>query len=177
MLDTGIVWNVVSDSALLSVLGVTVVVAWPLGRLLGRGALGVVLVVVLGATLAATTTTPLPYYSVGGIELYLRDFVHPTDLLTGFASTDERLANIGLFLPLGLVATLVWKRPVAVLGASAVLSFAIEAWQGFIGRGGDAVDVVHNAVGALVGAGIGYIAVISRRRRPVRAVTKDPATE
>jgi glycopeptide antibiotics resistance protein len=104
----------------------------------------VVFVVTVGATLAATTTTELPYYSVEGIALYLREFAHPTNLLAGFASTDERLANIGLLIPLGSVTTLLWRRPIAVVCALALLSFVIEGWQGFIGRGGDAVDVVHN---------------------------------
>jgi len=164
VLDAGIIWNVVDQPTLLAVLGVTVVLAWPLGRLLGHGALGVLFVVVLGAVLAATTTTELPYYSVGGIELYLREFAHPTDLVAGFASGDERLANIGLFLPLGSVATLLWRRPVTVFCACAALSFAVEGWQGFIGRGGDAVDVVHNAFGAFLGVGVGCIALIAQRR-------------
>jgi glycopeptide antibiotics resistance protein len=158
-------------------LGATVLLAWPLGRLLGRGVLGVVFVVILGATLAAITTTELPYYSVGGIELYLRGFAHPTDLLAGFASKDERLANVGLFIPLGSVATLLWRRPIAVVCALAVLSFVIEGWQGFIGRGGDAVDVVHNSAGALLGVGVGCIALICHRRRPGRPARNGSATE
>jgi hypothetical protein len=177
VLDTGIIWNVVDERALLTILGVTVVLAWPLGRLLGHGALGVVFVVILGATLAATTTTELPYYSVGGIERYLREFAHPTNLLTGFASTDERPANIGLFMPLGTVATLLWRRPIAVVCGSAALSFVIEGWQGFIGRGADAVDVVHNSAGTLLGVGVGCIALISQRRRPGRPVRNGPAIE
>ena len=31
------------------------------------------------------------------------------------------------------------------------LSFLLETWQGLIGRSGDAVDVVHNTAGALLG--------------------------
>jgi VanZ family protein len=168
VLNAGIIWNVVNQPALLIILAATVVLAWPLGRLVRGGALGVVFVVILGAVLAATTTTEMPHYSVGGIDVYLREFAHPTDLLTGFASKDERLANIGLFLPLGSVATLRWNRPVAVVCGCAALSFVIEGWQGFIGRGGDAVDVVHNAVGAFLGAGVGCMAMISRRRRSAR---------
>jgi glycopeptide antibiotics resistance protein len=177
VLDAGIIWNVINQRALLTILGATVVLAWPLGRLLGRGALGVVFVVTLGATLAATTTTELPYYSVRGIELYLREFAHPTDLLTGFASKDERLANVGLFIPLGSVATLLWHRPIVAVCACAALSFVIEGWQGFIGRGGDAVDVVHNSAGALLGVGAGCIALISHRRRPDRPAKNGSVTE
>ena len=177
MLDAGVIWNVVNDRAVLIVLGATVVLAWPLGRWLGRGGLGVVFVVMLGATLAVTTTTELPYYSVGGIEFYVSQFARPAHLLAGFASTDERLANIGLFVPLGAVATLLWRRPIVVVCALAVLSFGIEGWQGFIGRVGEAVDVVHNSAGAFIGAGVGCIALISRRRHPGRTLRNGPATE
>jgi hypothetical protein len=167
VLDLKIIWNVVDHRALLLVLAVTAVMAWPLGRLLGRGALGVVFVALLGAVLAATTTTGSPYYSLDGIDVYLSQFAHPAYLFQGFAGSDERLANIGLFLPLGMVATLLWRRPIAVVAASAAFSFAIEAWQGFIGRGGDPVDVVHNTAGALLGAAVGRFLAI---RRSVRSL-------
>ncbi len=55
------------------------------------------------------------------IEGYLGSFVHPADLLEGFASNEEKLANIGLFVPLGSVSTLLWRRPVALIGAGAAL--------------------------------------------------------
>jgi VanZ family protein len=38
-----------------------------------------------------------------------------------------------------------------------VLTFAVELWQAYIGRGGELVDVLHNSVGALLGAVIGAI--------------------
>jgi hypothetical protein len=40
VLDAGIIWNVVDQPALLTILAATVALAWPLGRWLGRGALG-----------------------------------------------------------------------------------------------------------------------------------------
>lgn len=168
VLDLKIIWNVVDQPALLLVLGVTAVLARPLGRLLSRGVLGVVFVAILGATLAATTTTGSPYYSLSGIKVYLDQFAHPARLFQGLAGSDERLANIGLFLPLGVAATLLWRRPITVVVASAALSFTIEAWQGFIGRGGDPVDVVHNTAGALLGAVLGWSLTIRRsvRSRP-----------
>src|SRR4051794_40883144 len=163
VLDAGIIWNIVNQPALLAILCVTVVLAWPLGRLLNRGLLGVAFVVILDAVLAATATTKMPYYSIGGIEGYFGSFVHPAHLLEGFASNEEKLANIGLFVPLGSVATLLWLRPVVLIGAGAALSFVIEAWQAFIGRGGDAGDVVHNSAGALIGVGAGCAILISKR--------------
>jgi hypothetical protein len=160
VLDAGIIGNVVSRPALLLILAVTAVLAWPVGRLLRRGALGVWFVVVLGAVFAATGTTGSPYYSTGGVRTYLAGF--DGALLDGFAGNYERLANIGLFLPLGALATLLWRRPVLAVLGCAVLSFVIEGWQGFIGRGGDPVDVVHNTVGGLLGAGLADVVVWRR---------------
>lgn len=162
VLNAEIVWNVVSRPALLVILASTLLLAWPLGRLLGRGVTGTAFVVVLGAVLAATTTTGTPYFSGSGIELYLRAFAHPP---AGFADSAERLANIGLFLPLAAIATLLWRRPATAVGACAVLSFVIEGWQAFIGRGGDPVDVVHNTAGAVLGAGLGFAVVLRRRAK------------
>ena len=135
----------------LAVLAAAVILAWPLGRLLRRGALGVILVLALGLVFAATTTTYLPYYDSGGVHGYLTEFADRAYLVRGFGSTPEKLANIALFVPLGLLGTLMWRRPVLVFAACVTLTFLIEAWQGFIGRGGDAVDVVHNSAGGLIG--------------------------
>nr|WP_268248794.1 VanZ family protein [Actinoplanes ianthinogenes] len=67
-----------------------------------------------------------------------------------------------MFLPLGVVATLLWRRPIAVVAASFAVSFGDEAWQGFIGSGGDPVDVIHNTAGALLGAALGWSLTIRR---------------
>jgi hypothetical protein len=151
VLDSEIAWNVVDQWSVLGILALTAVVAWPLGRLLHRDALGVAFVAVLGAVLAATTTTPLAHFSLDGLRPYLSEFRDPAYLIGGFGTTDEKLANIGLFLPLGVLATLLWRRPAKVVIAGAALSFLIESWQAFIGRAGDAVDVIHNTFGTLVG--------------------------
>jgi glycopeptide antibiotics resistance protein len=128
---------------------VTLALAWPLGRRRGRA--GVLFVLVLGGILAATTTTSVVFLSAGGMRPYLTGFGDPAHLFRGFAGNQERVANILLFLPLGLLGTLLWRRPAVVLAACVALSFLVEAWQGFIGRGGDALDVVHNSAGALIG--------------------------
>ncbi|GAB2621779.1 hypothetical protein Aab01nite_77300 [Paractinoplanes abujensis] len=170
MLDAGIIGNVVAQPGLLAVLGLTVLLAWPLGRLLGRGPFGTALIVLVGAVLAATTTTRTPYYSLDGIEVYLRAFAHPADLLHGFASSPEKLANIGLFAPPATLAALLWRRPALIVTAAASLSFLIEAWQAFIGRGGDPVDVVHNTAGALLGACAGVALLTFRNRRTLAPI-------
>lgn len=63
------------------------------------------------------------------------------------------LANIGMFLPLGLFPALLWDRPrwwrtVLVGGGSSLL---IEAVQLFIGRTTDIDDLILNTLGALCG--------------------------
>lgn len=168
MLDSRIIWNVIDQWPVLSILALTAVVAWPLGRRPHRGGLGVAFVAVLGAVLAATTTTRLPGFSLDGLRPYLSEFLDPGYLVDGFGSTDEKLANIGLFLPPAVLATMLWRRPVVIVAAGAGLSFLIEAWQAFIGRGGDAVDVVHNAFGAMLGAIVALAVVSVRQVGPAR---------
>ena len=156
MIDTGVFWAVLTKPATLAVLAATALLAWPLGR--RRGRLGVLFVLTLGVILAATATNRLVHFSAAGVPPYLREFANPAYVFGGFAGNLERLANIGLFLPLGLLATLLWRRPLLVVGSCALLSFLLEAWQGFIGRGGDPVDVVHNTAGAALGVGLAYLA-------------------
>lgn len=156
MLDSGIVWAVVSQPRLLVLLGLTVLVAGPIGVRIspGRKRLGVLFVLTLGAVLAATVTTGEFRPSWHGMRSYLDGFADPAYVIGGFGSSREKIANLGLFLPLGFLAARLWPRPLAVLAALAALTFGIELWQALIGRGGDAVDVLHNTVGALVGVGI-----------------------
>lgn len=59
---------------------------------------------------------------------------------------------------------------VHVLGAAAVLTFAIEGWQGFIGRSGDPVDVAHNSAGTLLGVGAALAMQASKRYRAARSL-------
>jgi len=179
VLDLRIVWSVVTEPALLLLLALTAVLAWPVGSLIARRsgcprAFGILFAVVLGAVLAATTTTGasrLPVHlQASGVREYLGQFAsHRVVLagLRGFGGDDERLANIGLFLPLGLLATLIWRRPGWVAAGGAALSFLIEMWQAFIGRSGQLADVLHNSAGAALGAALGALALHlgSRRRR------------
>ena len=166
MLDAAIIWNVATEPPTLAILLVTAVLAWPLGR---RGGVpGVLFVLALGAVLAATTTQDMPYFSIGGVLGYLHEFHDPRHLFQGFGGTWERLANIGLFVPLGLLGALLWRRPVVVLAGCCALTFAIEGWQGFIGRTADAVDVAHNAAGALIGVVVGTVWTRSAARWRVR---------
>ncbi|WP_433299994.1 VanZ family protein [Actinoplanes sp. CA-030573] len=156
MVDTRIAWIVATRPATIVLILLTLLLAWPLGR--RRGVTGVLFVLAAGLVLAATATTRLVHFDVAGVRPYLEQFGDPGYVFGGFGGNVERLCNIVLFLPLGLLGTLLWRRPALVLLSCAGLSFLLEAWQAVIGRGGDAIDVVHNTAGAALGVGFSYLA-------------------
>ncbi len=83
----------------------------------------------------------------------------------------EFLLNIVLFVPLGaLLATLVRRRRVAVIGLAWLVSLTIEIVQGTLlpGRTSSALDVAANTLGAVVGV-LCVIAVERLRHAPGRA--------
>ena len=171
MLTPGIVLAVVSRPALILLLVISAGLSWPVGRRVspGRPRLGALFVFTLGAVLAATTTTVSWRPSADLFAAYLAGFGDPAYLVGNFAGSREKVANLGLFLPLGLLAGLLWRRPATVLGLLAALTFTIEWWQAFIGRGGDAVDVVHNTAGAALGLLLAAAISGSRQRDPLRS--------
>lgn len=63
------------------------------------------------------------------------------------------LANMGIFVPLGFLVSLLWRRPswwkAALVGFSS--SFFVEFVQLFIARSTDIDDVILNTAGALAG--------------------------
>lgn len=153
MLTFDTVVAVVSRPALIVLVLIGAGLAWPVGRRIsaGRPRLGALFVFTLGAVLAATTTTGEWRFSTGLIGAYLGGFGDLAYLAGDFAGSREKIANLGLFLPLGLLAGLLWRRAAVTLALLAALTFTIEFWQAVIGRGGDAVDVLHNTAGALLG--------------------------
>jgi glycopeptide antibiotics resistance protein len=156
MVDTGVAWAVATRPATLAVLALTLLLAWPLGR--RRGTAGVLFVLTSGAILAATATNREFHPTLSAVSPYLSEFADPAYLFGGFAGNVERCCNIALFLPLGFLAAVLWRRPLLVIGSCAGFSFLLEVWQALIGRGGDAIDVVHNTTGAVIGAGLAYLA-------------------
>lgn len=97
--------------------------------------------------------------------------------LTGQLGVDVAL-NIALFIPLGLSATLLWKTPVRVIAAAALLSLTIELLQAVTGIGAnDLMDLAANTLGATIGAGTATLALIIRdwwttRRLPSARLAK-----
>ena len=89
----------------------------------------------------------------------------PVDrFLSGQLGPDVML-NAILFIPLGFLATLLWKAPIRVIAGSALLSLAIEILQPLIGVGSnDLMDLAANTFGALLGSGVATAVLIARDR-------------
>ncbi|KAB7745711.1 hypothetical protein GA707_07360 [Nostocoides sp. F2B08] len=109
----------------------------------------------------------------------------PDDLWRALADplgSTQMLLNTLLFLPAGLLWTVVTRRPWTVLGALGALSVAIELVQAVTGLGAyDVADIVANVAGTATGVGVAVLAgwvtegiggrVVSRRRWWCRGVT------
>lgn len=82
----------------------------------------------------------------------------------------ELMANVILFVPPVLLAAVAARRPVLALVGGVAGSAAIEAVQALVpalGRSCDTNDWLSNAIGALVGAALGAVAImLARRSRP-----------
>jgi energy-converting hydrogenase Eha subunit C len=80
-------------------------------------------------------------------------------------------ANVALFVPLGFFATLLLQRPLVAVAGLALLSVAIEVAQALGGaQDCSSVDLVSNAIGALVGVFVAVVTIsgVRRARRPSR---------
>jgi len=83
----------------------------------------------------------------------------------------EFLANVALFVPIGLLLPFAWSRlrlwHVVVIGA--LLSGLIETVQGFMpSRFPTISDVIANTLGALIGGILAALLVLLLTRRPPR---------
>ena len=127
---------------------------WLTGKRSRRATVAALLVVAWGVVIASTLT-PSPYAAFD------------PQVTCKFAFTlgevpKERLANVLLFVPLGLVSWFATPRWFWV-GLAVVAPFLIEAAQGLIvamNRGCDVMDVAANVLGVAVGVGL---AVVARR--------------
>ncbi|MCK6068090.1 MULTISPECIES: VanZ family protein [Microbacterium] len=85
----------------------------------------------------------------------------------------EFAANVALFAPFGLLATLLLRSPVLALSVGIAASFAIEFVQevALPGRTASALDLLANALGTAAGIGIALLIarVTASRRRPASA--------
>lgn len=127
-------------------------VVWLAGRRTARAVVAALLIVAWGVVIAATLT-PSPYAAFD------------PQITCKFAFTlgevpKERLANVLLFVPLGLVSWFARPRWFWV-GLAVLAPFLIEAAQGLIvamNRGCDMMDVAANVLGVAVGVGLAMVA-------------------
>jgi glycopeptide antibiotics resistance protein len=125
---------------------------WPLWGLIGYGLIVAIIVF-----------TPVSYGTViDTIGGWLRDGLN----LTGFGSGwIEFAANILMFVPLGFLLTLLFRRPWHGVLLALVLSAGVEIAQLAIpSRQASLRDVVANVLGASLGALLAWI-IVRRRRR------------
>jgi hypothetical protein len=122
----------------------------------------------LGLTLIFAMTMvrrPRPDYLQLGPEAAPTPFC----LVQSFApfGDSDAVLNVWLFVPFALFATLATNRAVAVLGASVVLTGAIELAQPITGVGVcQSQDFGSNALGAALGVAGGWLLGALSRRKP-----------
>jgi glycopeptide antibiotics resistance protein len=176
MLTTLGLWEFVTGPATLAVLGATLALAWPVGRRLADRvhcprAAAVALALTVGVICALTLT---PNQPVDGIypqlpPHYLHLLPHPRAVLAALSARPagaEQLANIALYVPLGLFARFVWRSAVQASALGLALTVMIETCQyGIIGRAGSLTDIRNNTAGAILGALIATAARRATRRR------------
>ena len=153
----------VSKPATLAVLGATLLLAWPIGRRLAERsrcprAVAIAFIITVGVILALTLTPNLPMNGADPLPPhYLSLLKHdPAALWAEFTSSPldaEQIANIALYLPVGLLGVLTWRSAVRATVFGAALTIAVETCQyGIIGRAGSLTDIRNNTAGAILGA-------------------------
>jgi glycopeptide antibiotics resistance protein len=88
-------------------------------------------------------------------------------------SRTEVLANVALFVPLGLLLTIVLRRAVLAAILCALLSAGIELAQRLYlpTRVPSLADVEHNALGAVLGAALALPLVLATRKQRLHIVS------
>ena len=179
-------WNFISAPVPLVILIATVLVAVPAGRRLAAwqhcSRVAAVLLVLMVGIVAALTLTPNPP-EPGVIEIlpphYLTQLTHPRAVwaqLTAPPADGEQQANIAMFVPIGVLAALVFGSiPRATLFGAALTVFVETCQYGIVGRAGSITDIRNNTLGALLGA-IAVLLVV-RSIRPEKAADPGPAME
>ncbi|MFJ6653886.1 VanZ family protein [Microbacterium sp. NPDC091313] len=125
---------------------------------------------VYAAVVVVVLLSPIsPEVAVAWLTALLRDDVGWSAVRQGWV---EFALNIALFVPLGLLVTMLFRRVWLGVVTALLLSVAAEAVQEFLpGRLASLRDVLANVVGAAIGAFIAWI--ILRRLRGRAASPSD----
>ena len=163
---------------------VTAVAAWPLGRLianrLGRSrAAAVLFVAAVGVVMALTLTPnyPGPGEPTDMPPHFLQYLGNPHMVwaaLTSPPADSEQIANVALYVPVGLFGRFVWRTTIGAAAFGIALTVVIETCQyGVPGRDGSLTDIRNNAAGAVLGALLGAVAARIAERRNTRQTAGD----
>lgn len=82
-------------------------------------------------------------------------------------SAFDTLANVAVFLPLGLILAAAGWKALPAIGIGLAVSFCVEVMQYIVdvGRAADVNDLITNAAGAALGWAIGWAIRAGRTRR------------
>ncbi|MEV8508798.1 VanZ family protein [Actinoplanes sp. NPDC051475] len=157
------------------VFAVFLVLAWPLSRLAGRDTKrrwAAALFFVSAGMIIALTATPSYANAASAIPPhFLTELDHPGVIwakLTAAPSDTEQLANIALYVPLGIFGRLLWRSTARATVCGFLLVLTIETVQYVIpGRAGSITDIRNNTLGAFLGAVAVSLALLTNaERRP-----------
>ncbi|GGQ71247.1 VanZ family protein [Couchioplanes azureus] len=159
------------------------VLFWPMSRLFRwRPGWTLLALLALAPILVFTVPVEAPGWQDGAIYRlaeYVRSFLRAATFqaeLQAPASSDEQVANLLLFIPLGVAGALATRRAFRTAAAAATLSFGIEAWQAISGvRVASAADWIYNTGGACAGAAIGLLVLAARRLTRPDAIAPGPS--
>lgn len=131
----------------------------------------------LGVYALAVAVVVLSPVSYAGVVKVLGD-----SMLSGLGITFfgygwiEFAANILIFVPLGLLLTLLFEHPWYGVVLALALSAGVELVQFFVpSREPSLRDVLANALGAALGAALAWLIVLRRGRRVRRPSMPEPA--
>ncbi|WP_082496758.1 VanZ family protein [Microbacterium sp. Leaf288] len=115
-------------------------------------------------TVALVVLLPISYAT---IVQAIAEWLDTTLGVGGFgAGWIESIANVFMFLPLGLLLTLLFRRPWFGVLLALALSVAAELAQLVIpSRQPSLRDILANALGAALGAALAWLFVVRRDRR------------
>jgi len=179
-------WNFISAPVPLVILIATVLLAVPVGRKLATwqrcSSVAAVLLILMVGIVAGLTLTPNPP-APGVTEIlpphYLTLLTHPRVVwaqLVAPPADGEQQANIALFVPIGVLAALVFGTiPRATLFGAALTVFVETCQYCIAGRAGSFTDIRNNTLGALLGA-IATLMVV-RSLRPEKSADPGHAME
>lgn len=155
----------------------------PLPRLNHPVAIGVVLAVYLAVVLGVTLW-PAPVTEGANKDIIDRILTvsHDAGVPASFTfHTLQFVANVAMFVPLGLLAALLLPQRLIwlVLVGAPLLSAAIELTQllGLTARQADVWDVVANSLGAWLGVAIALGILAMLRARARRAASRRPRSD